>query len=129
MATSDVTLFICTSCTADRTQAARPGQALYDAVSAAVAAKPDCDLTVKPVDCLAVCKRPCTIAMSNGEKWTYVIGDLTAEANVEDVIAAAVSYGASANGIIPWRERPISFRKGVISRVPPLGFKPEDQGL
>jgi predicted metal-binding protein len=66
--------------------------------------------------------------MSNGEKWTYVIGDLTAEANVEDVIAAAVSYGASANGIIPWRERPISFRKGVIARVPPLGFKPVDQG-
>ncbi len=78
---------------------------------------------------MPVCKRPCTVALAADDKWTYIVGDLSPDANAQDVIAAAKSYGASANGIIPWRERPQSFRKGVIARVPPLAFRPEAQGL
>ena len=84
---------------------------------------------VKPVDCLAVCKRSCTVALSGAGKWTYVVGDLSPDTNAQDVVDAALSYGATANGIIPWKQRPQSFRKGVISRVPPLAFQPEEQGL
>ena len=47
----------------------------------------------------------------------------------EQYLAAAEAYAATANGIIPWRERPQCFRKGVISRIPPLSFRPEEQGL
>ncbi len=83
----------------------------------------------KAVDCLAVCKRPCTVALSGDGKWTYVVGDLQPDTHPDDVVNAALSYGATANGIIPWKERPQSFRKGVISRIPPLGFRPEEQGL
>jgi predicted metal-binding protein len=126
---SDVTIFICTSCTADRAQPDRPGRALFEAVGQAIAARPDCNIAVEPVDCLAVCKRPCTIALAGDGKWTYVVGDLSPETHVDDVMAAALSYGASTNGIIPWRERPLPFRKGVISRVPPLNFQPEEQEL
>jgi predicted metal-binding protein len=59
--------------------------------------------------------------MASG-KWTYVVGDLDPEVNVDDVISMAASYRLSDNGIVPWRERPQSFRKGIISRIPPLGF-------
>ena len=31
----------------------------------------------------------------------------------------------SVGGIVPWKERPVSFRKGVVARVPPL---PRQQG-
>jgi predicted metal-binding protein len=124
---SDVTIFVCVSCTVQGAPADRPGQALYDAVASALGSEPGCK--VKPVDCLAVCKRPCTVALAADDKWTYIVGDLSPDANAQDVIAAAKSYGASANGIIPWRERPQSFRKGVIARVPPLAFRPEAQGL
>ncbi len=35
---------------------------------------------------------------------------------------------ARQNGIVPWTERPPPFRKGVIARVPPLGFvQPEPE--
>ncbi len=81
------------------------------------------------MDCLAVCKRPCTVALAGDGKWTYVVGDLDPDTHADDVLAAALSYGESINGIIPWRQRPQAFRKGVISRVPPLSFRPEDQGL
>ncbi len=77
---------------------------------------------VTPVECLSVCKRPCTIALMASGKWTYVVGDLDPELSVDDVIGMAGSYGLSDNGIVPWRERPQSFRKGIISRIPPLGF-------
>ena len=125
----DVTIFVCISCTVDGDRFEKPGRALFEAVSSAIDEKPGCSAAVKPVDCLAVCKRPCTIALSGEGKWTYVVGDLDPDTHADDVIAAALSYGATANGIIPWKERPQSFRKGVISRVPPTSFRPEEQGL
>jgi predicted metal-binding protein len=53
-------------------------------------------------------------------KWTYVVGDLDHQTGVDDIIAAVTSYRTAADGIIPWRQRPLSFRKGVVSRIPPL---------
>lgn len=129
MPASDVTIFICVSCTIEGARSDKPGQELLEQVSHAIAARPGCRAEVKAVDCLAVCKRPCTVALAGDGKWTYVVGDLSPDTNADDVIAAALSYGATANGIIPWKERPQSFRKGVISRIPPLNFRPEEQGL
>jgi len=129
MAASDATIFICVSCTVEGARDEQPGRELFEAVTRKLAARPESKAVVKAVDCLAVCKRPCTVALSGEGKWTYVVGDLGPEANADDVIAAAEAYGATANGIIPWRERPQCFRKGVISRIPPLSFRLEEQGL
>ena len=76
-------------------------------------------LAVTAVDCLAVCKRPCTVAFSDADKWTYLIGDLAPESHLDEIVAAVKSFAASENGIVAWRERPSSFRKGVVARVPP----------
>lgn len=129
MSASDATIFVCVSCTVEGARNEQPGRRLYEAVARKLAARQDSKATVKPVDCLAVCKRPCTVVLSGEGKWTYVVGDLGPDANADDVIAAAEAYAVTANGIIPWRERPQSFRKGVISRIPPLSFRPEEQGL
>lgn len=129
MAASDVTIFICVSCTAEGERSDRPGRILFETVSSAIGRRQDCSAEVKAVDCLAVCKRPCTVALAGDGKWTYVVGDLSPETHADDVVAAALSYGATSNGIIPWKQRPQSFRKGVISRIPPLNFRPEEQGL
>jgi predicted metal-binding protein len=129
MAGSDVTIFVCVSCSVDGARSDKPGRALFERVSGAIGDRLDCKAEVKAVDCLAVCKRPCTVALAGDGKWTYVVGDLDPDTNAEDVIAAALSYGATMNGIIPWKQRPQSFRKGVISRIPPLSFQPEEQGL
>jgi predicted metal-binding protein len=129
MTASDATIFICVSCTVEGAPSEQPGRALFETVKAKLASSPERVAIVKAVDCLAVCKRPCTIALAGEGKWTYVVGDLGPDANADDVLAAAEAYGATANGIIPWRDRPQSFRKGVISRIPPLTFRPEEQGL
>jgi predicted metal-binding protein len=35
----------------------------------------------------------------------------------------AQRFAASKDGIIPWKERPLSFRKGVIARIPPETYR------
>lgn len=118
------TVFVCVSCRRKvgegEDQFDHPGPLMATRVAALLA--DDRGITVTPVECLAVCKRPCTVALTGDNKWTYVVGDLDNETHVAEVAQAARAYAASENGIVPWKERPVSFRKGVISRIPPIGF-------
>ena len=117
---SGVTVLVCVTCKHADEGGVRPGRALFDALETRIALRGLGDVALRPVECLSVCKRPCTIALSAPDKWTYVVGDLDIDANADDVIDAALKFAATPDGLIPWRERPQSFRKGVISRVPPL---------
>jgi predicted metal-binding protein len=109
------TLLVCVTCKSDEGPL---GAGLFEALSKRLAAEPE--IALQPVECLSVCKRPCTVALAAPGKWTYVVGDLKRESHLEDIAAAARRYAASPAGIVPWRERPLSFRKGVVSRTPPL---------
>ena len=106
---------------------APPPAQFIAAISERLASQQTEGITVRPVECLAVCKRPCTLALAAADKWTYVIGDLTLE-HSDDVVAAAIAFQRSPNGIVPWSERPQPFRKGVIARVPPLGLRATRSG-
>ena len=108
------TLLVCVTC---KSEQGPLGAALYDALEARLA---DEHIGVKPVECLSVCKRPCTVALAAPGKWTYVVGDLSRDDHIEDIVTAARHYAAAPDGLVPWRERPLPFRKGVISRTPPL---------
>jgi predicted metal-binding protein len=112
---SAVTLLVCVTCKSDE---GPTGPGMFEALEARLAAEPD--IALKPVECLSVCKRPCTVALAGPGKWTYVVGDLKRESHLEDIVDAARRYAASPEGIVPWRERPLSFRRGVVSRTPPL---------
>jgi predicted metal-binding protein len=122
-----VTIYLCITCRRQTGEAEGafdlPGRILAARLAQRMTARGgNCAINLVPVECLAVCKRPSTLALTAAGKWTYLIGDLDPEAHVEEILAAAESYGASADGIVPWKERPPTFRKGVIARTPPLGF-------
>ncbi|MGE5387300.1 MAG: DUF1636 family protein [Hyphomicrobiales bacterium] len=118
MSKNDVRIVVCVSCRDAADPERRPGAAFLDALRGRVAER-GLDLAADAVECLAVCKRPATIALAAPNKWTYVIGDL-AETSVDDVIDSALRFGESENGIVAWKDRPSCFRKGVVSRTPPL---------
>jgi predicted metal-binding protein len=124
MTTPSCTIFVCISCGRRMDEAAiiseGPGPKFLEALTRSLPEKGDVRLEARPVECLAVCKRPCTVAFAAEGKWTYIVGDLDEAIHIGDVISAALSYAASENGIVPWKERPPSFRKGVVARVPPL---------
>ena len=109
------TLLVCVTCKSDE---APMGSGLFEALGGRLGSEPD--IALRPVECLSVCKRPCTVALVASGKWTYVVGDLTCESHLEDIVVAARRYAASPEGIVPWRERPLCFRRGVVSRTPPL---------
>jgi predicted metal-binding protein len=117
-----VTIFVCVTCkrAEDDADAPRPGRAMFEAVQARLALSAQDNIEIRAVECLSVCKRPCTLALSGPGKWTYVVGGLDIDANLDDVLEAARKFAATEDGLIPWRERPKSFRKGVVSRTPPL---------
>lgn len=123
MTGSPVNVFVCTSCrkaTPDGDGFHNPGRALADALQTCL--RDDRDITVTPVECLAVCNRPSTIALVGEGKWTYIIGNLDEALHIDQIAESARAYQSSDNGIIPWKERPEAFRKGVVGRVPPLVF-------
>lgn len=97
-----------------------PGPKFLEALNRNLRGSGSVRLWAQPVECLAVCKRPCTVAFAAEGKWTYIIGDLDEASHIGDLVSAASSYALSENGIVPWKERPPFFRKGVVARVPPL---------
>jgi predicted metal-binding protein len=118
-----VTLYVCVTCrAADHPDGEeRPGARLYRALSARAENLP---VRVEPVECLSVCKRPCTVAVAAAGRWTYVYGDLDPEVSIETILDGIGRYAAAESGIVPWRERPEAFRKGVVARIPPFAQGP-----
>ncbi len=92
------------------------GARLYAAVSALPC--PD-GVTVLPVDCLSACNTGASVALSMKGAWGYVYGRMTEE-NAADILAGAAAYAKTTDGLVPWRERPVIFRKQSLARIPPM---------
>ncbi|SNR43683.1 DUF1636 family protein [Puniceibacterium sediminis] len=95
----------------------RPGQALFDALGALTLPE---GLRVTPVDCLQNCDHGCTVALRGGARWTYVFANVDEAADPAMILDGATRYHATADGLIPWRERPEHFKRNCVARIPPL---------
>lgn len=121
---NETTLFICRTCKPDGfigEDHERSGARFAANVAAATKEMGTGSLQLKAVDCLGVCKRPCTVAISAENKFTYVIGDLEPGRDEEAVLEFARNYAEAEDGITPWRSRPEVVRKGTVARIPPIG--------
>ena len=77
------------------------------------------EVRVVTVDCLGNCKRRLSAAILRDNCWSYVFGDLSMESG-PDLITGAKLFAGSADGLIPWRGRPDSLKRGLVARIPPL---------
>lgn len=117
-APSAVVVHVCTACgeTDDATGPA-PGRNLFDRLAGHC--RGDRRIAVHPVDCLAVCERPVTIAFQAPGKWSYTIGDIDPDGTpLADIAAAARAVADSPSGVPKMSDRPPFFRRGVIARLP-----------
>jgi len=101
--------------------APRPGALLHAALIEAGAPE---GVRIIGVECLSACSQGAAVALSEPGKWTYVYGRLTA-ADTQDIIAGAIAYAATTDGLVPWRARPVIFRKQSLARVPPFNLPQE----
>lgn len=117
-----VVLYVCTTCRAEGDgDGPRAGARLLAAIRAELETGPASALRVEPVECLSVCKRPCTVAVASPGRWTYVYGDLNPGHSARTILDGVGLYAETPDGIVPWQARPEAFRKGVVARIPPRG--------
>jgi predicted metal-binding protein len=117
--TMSVSLHVCITCKAGETVAegaACPGTRLHAALAAAGAPEA---VKIVPVECLSACSQGCSIALSAPGRWSYVYGRLT-ENDAPEILLGAAAYAEAADGIVPWRQRPLIFRKQSLARIPPM---------
>ena len=100
------------------------GPEMFEAVKAAMGGPGQ--VKVRPVQCLSVCKRPTTVAVSSADGYTFLFGDLQIESGAAALASFVESYGKSNFGLVPWRERAEVLRKGMVARVPPMRWSPDD---
>src|SRR5262245_14213451 len=81
------------------------GAAMHEALAPVMRAQLP-EAQVRPVQCLGVCKRPATVAVSAPDGYTFVFGDLEPQTGVEAIIAFVRSYALFAHGFVPWSARP-----------------------
>ncbi len=113
------TLYVCTTCKAGEAvedDRERPGARLQRALEAA--AVPE-GVRIVGVECLSACKAGAAVALSEPGKWSYVYGHMTPE-DAPEILAGAAAYAATDDGLVPWRERPVIFRKQSLARIPAL---------
>jgi predicted metal-binding protein len=120
--TAPVRILVCATCRAagGDPNTPRPGALLAAGLRDALDPTLDAAVSVETVECLSVCKRPCTVALSGEGRWTYVYGDLDPASGVETLLTFVRQYREAPDGIVPWRERAEAIRKGVVARLPPL---------
>ncbi len=112
-------LHICTKCKAGEILAEGEvctGRRLYEAISALPAPE---GVTVIPVECLSACNWGASVALSKPGAWGYVYGRML-ESHAAEILAGAAAYARTSDGLVPWRERPVIFRKQSLARIPPM---------
>lgn len=121
------TVLVCITCRAsnDSADETRRGVALAQAATRALG--PDNDIDVLRVRCLGNCNRGLSAAIRREKAWTYVFGDLDAARDGPALIAGARLFAAARDGLLPWRGRPDSLKRGLIARVPPWDFAGEPE--
>jgi predicted metal-binding protein len=115
-----VTILVCRTCrdSAGSDESPRPGARLAEATRRLAARH---NIPVADVECLGNCKRRLSAALLKKDAWSYVFGDLTTQ-SAADLVAGARLFATSTDGLLPWRGRPDSLKRGLVARIPPLGL-------
>ena len=105
----------------------RPGAILHRALAEALAHPDALKVRVEAVECLSVCKRPCTVAVSGPGRWTYIYGDLNPETSVETILDGLRRYAATVRRPCALARAPGSLPQG--RRRPHSSFQDQQRGL
>ena len=115
------TVYVCVTCRppGEPDSPVRPGETLAAATLRAAAGT---EVQVRPLRCLGNCSRGASAAMRANGSWTYVFGGLDVT-SADALIEGARMLARAADGILPWRGRPAPLKRGLVARVPPIGFE------
>jgi predicted metal-binding protein len=113
-----VTILVCSSCRDSSGSDAEPRAGTLLAAATRTAAG-DHGIAVAEIECLGNCKRRLSAGFVKSGAWSYVFGDLAIDSGA-DLVTGARLFATSADGLLPWRGRPDSLKRGLVARVPPV---------
>jgi len=119
-------IYVCMTCRqpGDPDDLPRRGAAL---AAATVRAAENTGIAVRPLRCLANCKRGCSAVLRRMDAWSYVFGHLDPATDAGALVQGAQLLSRSADGLMPWRGRPEALKRGLIARVPPIDFQEQSE--
>jgi predicted metal-binding protein len=124
-ASSDAAIiYVCVTCRRSGEPEGEPRPGAILAAATATAAH-GTGVSVREVRCLANCTRGPSAAIRCNGSWTYVFGGLDLDC-AGALVEGARLLARAADGLMPWRGRPEPLKRGLIARVPPLGFQALD---
>jgi predicted metal-binding protein len=115
-----VTVLVCRTCRDESGSDSlpRPGQLLATETRRLAA---HYAIPVAEIECLGNCSRRLSAALLRDGCWSYVFGDLATD-SAPDLVAGAQLFATSTDGLLPWRGRPDSLKRGLVARIPPLAL-------
>ena len=75
------------------------------------------NLDIRGVKCLLQCDNPCAVSMSNANKFSYLLAGIESQ-DMDSLHQLFLAYQKSADGYVPFKERPQMLRPKIIARLP-----------
>ena len=77
-------------------------------------------ITIKPLSCMAACRRSCAVTLAADDKLTFILDRLAPIESVPELLEFIEQYVTTPNGKVPYRERSRTIQKSTSFVLPPL---------
>jgi len=119
------TLFVCSLCRFSEKENKKyglsGGQRLIEELQKGLQ---DCEgrdrITIKPVSCMAACRRSCAVTLAANDKLTFILERLAPVESAPDLLKFVEQYVTAPNGRVPYRERSKVIQQATSFVLPPL---------
>ena len=118
---------VCVTCRMDGSdEVPRIGTLMSEALLEIMPPRSSPGAIVRGVQCLGVCRRPATVAVSAPQGYTFVFGDLDPQVGAAAIATFVRLYRDADYGFVPWAQRPELLRSRLVARVPATTWSPPD---
>jgi predicted metal-binding protein len=119
------TLFVCSLCRFSPAEASRDGlsggQYLINQLQADLKSRNlQSTVHLEPLRCMAGCSQPCNVSLAAPGKLTFILSRVSPTTGAAALAEFCQQYTNSADGRVPYRERPPSVRETTAFVLPPL---------
>ena len=77
-------------------------------------------IEIKPVSCMAACRRSCAVTLTADDKLTFILERLAPTESAPELLEFIKQYVTTPNGKVPYRERSRAIQQATSFILPPL---------
>ena len=77
-------------------------------------------VTIKPLSCMAACRRSCAVTLAADDKLTFILDRLAPVESAPELLEFIEQYVTAPNGKVPYRERSRTIQQATSFILPPL---------